>query len=423
MPDSLWAHTATPRVDCPPLRASVNADVAIVGGGFTGLSCALHLAEAGVHSVVLEAAEPGWGASGRNGGMLCPNMKITPAELSARLGTEAGRKAADFSIASADVVMDIITRYSIDCHADQGGWLVPAHSPRALARLENIAREWHDVQAPIELLDAAQMQARLGSSVYYGGLRNVKGGKLHPLSYARGLAGAAAAAGARICANSAVRELQSDNGRWRVVTPGGAVLAERVLIATNGYTDDLWPGLRETVIPAHSFLVATKPLSDNLNGSILPGGDVASDSRRLLLYFRKDHQGRLLLGGRGSIAEPAGPQAFAGLRAQIKVLFPQLGEVEFDHHWFGRICMTRDHIPHLHEPAPGLTIALGYNGRGVAMATAMGKALAEYFIGHDASVLPFPLSEPRKIPLHGLRNQISAVAAAYYKVRDRLETV
>jgi glycine/D-amino acid oxidase-like deaminating enzyme len=423
MPDSLWAHTATPRVDYLPLQSTVNADVAIVGGGFTGLSCALHLAEAGVDSIVLEAAEPGWGASGRNGGLLCPNMKITPAELSALLGSEAGRKAAEFSITSADVVMDIVNRYTIDCHADLGGWLVPAHSPRALTRLEQFARQWHDVQAPVEILDAAQMQARLGSSVYHGGLRNAKGGKLHPLSYARGLARAAAAVGARICANSEVRELRYANGRWRVATAGGAVLAERVLIATNGYTGDLWPGLRETVIPAHSFLVATKPLSDNLRRSILPQGDAASDSRRLLLYFRKDHQGRLLLGGRGSIAEPAGPQAFAGLRAQLKVLFPQLGEVAFDYHWFGRICITRDHIPHLHEPAPGLTMALGYNGRGVAMATAMGRALAAYFAGGDASVLPFPLSEPRKIPLHGLRNQISAVAAAYYKVRDRLETV
>lgn len=423
MPDSLWAHTATPRVDYPPLQSAVSADVAIVGGGFTGLSCALHLAEAGVHSVVLEAAEPGWGASGRNGGMLCPNMKVTPAQLSALLGAEAGRRAAEFSITSADVVMDIVNRYAIDCHADLGGWLVPAHSPRALARLENFAREWHDVQAPIEVLDAAQMRARLGSSVYHGGLRNAKGGKLHPLSYARGLAGAAVVGGAKIFANSEVRELQYDNGRWRVATSGGEVHAERVLVATNGYTGDLWPGLQETVIPAHSFLVATKPLSDNLRRSILPEGDAASDSRRLLLYFRKDHQGRLLLGGRGSTAEPAGPQSFAGLRAQLKVLFPQLEQVEFDHHWFGRICITRDHVPHLHEPAPGLTIALGYNGRGVALATAMGKALAAYFTGGDASVLPFPLTEPRRIPLHRLRNQIGAVAAAYYKVRDRLEVV
>jgi glycine/D-amino acid oxidase-like deaminating enzyme len=140
MPDSLWAHTATPRVDYLPLQSTVNADVAIVGGGFTGLSCALHLAEAGVDSIVLEAAEPGWGASGRNGGLLCPNMKITPAELSALLGSEAGRKAAEFSITSADVVMDIVNRYTIDCHADLGGWLVPAHSPRALTRLEKFAR-------------------------------------------------------------------------------------------------------------------------------------------------------------------------------------------------------------------------------------------------------------------------------------------
>ncbi|MDH3450826.1 MAG: FAD-binding oxidoreductase [Gammaproteobacteria bacterium] len=421
--DSLWAHTATPRVDYPPLQSTVNADVAIVGGGFTGLSCALHLAEAGVQSVVLEAVEPGWGASGRNGGMLIPAMKITPAQLGTLLGPEAGRKAAEFSVRSTDVVMDIVQRYAIDCHADLGGWLVPAHSPRARARLETFAREWHEVQACIEMLDAAQMQARLGSSAYHGGFRHSKGGKLHPLSYARGLARAAATAGARICAHSEVTELQRTQGRWRVVTASGVVRAERVLIATNGYTGDLWPGLRQTVIPAHSFLVATTPLSDNLRSSILPGGDAASDSRRLLLYFRMDHQGRLLLGGRGSVAEPTGAQAFAGLRAQIKALYPQLGEVEFEHHWFGRICITLDKVPHLHQPAPGLTTALGYNGRGVAMATAMGSALANYFVRGDAAELPFPLRTAKKIPLHGIRNQISAATIAYYRVRDLLETL
>ncbi len=200
-------------------------------------------------------------------------------------------------------------------------------------------------------------------------------------------------------------------------TRGPVVYAERVLLATNGYTDALWPRLRQTVIAANSFQVATKRLNDKLLRTVLPEGHVASDTRKLLLYYRL-YRGRLIMGGRGPFREPAGPRDYRHLETVIGLLFPQLKDPRCEFFWSGRVALTRDHVPHVHQPAPGLTILLGYNGRGVAMATTLGTLVAKHLVAPADNPLPLPITGIRPIPLHALHRIYATAILQTYRLRD-----
>ena len=207
---------------------------------------------------------------------------------------------------------------------------------------------------------------------------------------------------------------------WRVRCASGVVIdAKQVLLATNGYTDALWPGLAESVIAANSFIVATRPLPDDIAATVLPGREVASDSRRLLLYFRKDAAGRLLMGGRGPFRDPRTADDWAHLERAARLMYPQLEGIEYEYRWAGRIAITRDFLPHVHTPAEGLTIALGYNGRGIAMATTLGKHLAAFMSG-AAQGLPLPPTSIKPIPFHALQRVYISAGVAWYGLLDAL---
>jgi glycine/D-amino acid oxidase-like deaminating enzyme len=419
MPDTLWAATAPPAAPTPPLDASTAVDVAIVGGGYTGLSTALHLAEAGARVAVLEASEPGWGASGRNGGQVNPTLKHDPDQLQRLLGDRAEPLIAAID-RSADVVYDLIARHRIECHPVRRGWLQVAHTPQAVPALHARAEQWRRRGIAVDVLDRGAVARRIGSEAFAGGWLDPRAGSIQPLMYARGLARAALAAGAAIHGRTLVTGLVRDGTRWRVATAAGPTLqADRVVLATNGYTGPLWPGLERTVLAANSFIVATEPLQGDAARTILPGGETASNTQRLLLYFRRDDQGRLLLGGRGQFAEPVKAADFTHLEHALALIFPQLRGVRCEYRWAGRVAITRDFLPHVHEPAPGITIALGYNGRGVAAATAMGRHLAARMTRADAD-FPFPISPVQPIPLHGLQRFYIAAGVAWYALLDRL---
>jgi glycine/D-amino acid oxidase-like deaminating enzyme len=193
-----------------------------------------------------------------------------------------------------------------------------------------------------------------------------------------------------------------------------------VLLATNGYTDGLWPNLRETVIAVNSFQIATSPLPDELGKAILPRGHVASDTRKLLRYFRRDSTARLLMGGRGPFAAPRGPADFRHLVRMVEDLYPALRDIPYEFHWSGRVALTRDFLPHLHEPVPGLLAFLGCNGRGVGLCTAMGAVIGKHWLQPESSPLPFPITRIRPIPFHGLRRLYVAAVIAYYRLLDLL---
>jgi glycine/D-amino acid oxidase-like deaminating enzyme len=421
-PRALWAVTAEePAPNAPPLKEAVKADVVIVGGGFTGLSAALHLSLKGAEVRVLEAEEPGFGASGRNGGQVIPGLKYDPDELVAMFGLERGERIVEIAGGAADFAFDLIQRHGIRCAPARKGWIQGVHTASQLDFIRRRLAQWELRGAPVRFLDRAEIAELTGTNAYCGGFMDGRGGMIQPLSYARGLARAAITAGAQVHGRSPALRMTRQQSVWRVETPEGAVNAHHVLICTNGYTDDFYPGLKRSIITANSFQVATQPLSNNLRGTILPGGQPVSDTRRLLRYFRLDPEGRLLMGGRGSFDGENRPQRYERLRRAAQRVFPQLGEPDWQFFWSGKVALTADHLPHIHEPKPGVLAGLGYNGRGVAMASRMGKLLADYVSGASAETLGFPITRIKPLPFWSLRRPVLAALINWYRLRDWLD--
>ena len=417
---SLWTATAPAAPDTPALDASVSTDVLVVGAGYTGLSTALHLAERGARVCVLDAHAPGWGASGRNGGQVNPTLKHDPDDLVRLYGAERAEPLIDAVSRSADLVYDLIARHAIDCAPVRAGWLQVGYTQQAVDGMHARARQWERRGVRVEMLDRAATAARIGTPAFAGGWLDGRAGGLQPLAYVRGLVRAAQNLGVQVHGGSPVVALERQGAHWVATTAQGhRVQAQQVVLGTNGYTDGLWPGLARTVLAANSFIVATRPLGA-AGASILPSGETGSTSQRLLLYFRKDAQGRLLMGGRGHFADPQGPQDFAHLERAVALMFPQLGPVQYEYRWAGRIAVTRDFMPHLHQPAPGITMALGYNGRGIAMATSLGQHVAALVAGGGAAACPFPLTPLQPLPLHGLQRFYIAAGVAWYSLLDRI---
>ncbi len=416
---SLWAATAEPAPPAPPLDESRRVDVAIVGGGYTGLSAALHLVEGGASAAVLDAGEPGGAASGLNGGQVNPGLKQDPDEILALYGPEAGERLIQFAGGTADVVFGLIEKHRISCDATRVGWIQPAHSEGALETVKRRVEQWQRRGAPLEVLDRTTTAEFLGTDCYHGASLDRRAGGIQPLSYARGLARAAMAKGAQVFGQTRAVAIDRRNDGFHITTGRGpSIEAPRVLLATNGYTDELWRGLRETVIAANSFQTATSPLPEALARSILPRGHVASDTRKLLRYFRRDATGRFLMGGRGPFADPDGPSDFDHLVRAVVDLYPALRGVSYEFHWSGRVALTRDYLPHLHEPVPGLLAFLGCNGRGVGLGTAMGMAIGKYLLQRESAALPLPITRIRPIPFHGLQRLYVAAVIAYYQLLD-----
>lgn len=418
--DSLWTATANPSPPRPALSGAAEADCAVIGGGFTGLSAALHLVEAGQSVVLLEAESIGWGASGRNGGQVNPGLKVGPATLEALFGRDTGRRMTDLAGRGGDLVFDLIARHGISCDAARVGWIRAAHTPKALKALEALAADWRALGAPVDPLDAAGIERLLGTLDYVGGIIDRRGGNLHPLNYALGLAEAAERAGARLHDDSRVERISAAEDWVTVTTAGGQVTARRAMVCTNAYTGDLAAPLGKTVVPVTSVQVATAPLSDSVARSILPDGHAPSDTRRLLLYFRKDAAGRFIIGGRGALGDDGVLAQQAALRDAAVRLYPQLGDAGWVHAWGGSVALTRDHLPGLHRLGPNVMGGLGYNGRGVAMATVMGTVLARWAAGTPDEDLGFPVTPVRPIPFHRFRNLGLGTTVAAFRVLDRL---
>ncbi|MEM8728946.1 MAG: FAD-binding oxidoreductase [Pseudomonadota bacterium] len=416
---SLWAATANPSPERPRLSGAHEADTVVVGGGFTGLSAALHLAEAGQSVVLLEAETPGWGASGRNGGQVNPGLKPDPEDIEAQFGPDLGARMVARGASGGALVFNLIARHDIACDAANIGWVRSATNAKTLAALENTARQWRARGHDVDDVDAAEMAQLLGVDVYVGGIIDRRGGNLHPLNYALGLADAAERFGARIHGDSRVVELDIAPDQVCLKTQGGQVTAARALLCTNAYTGDLQNPLGKSVVPVTSVQVATEPLSDNVARSILPEGHSPTDTRRLIFYFRKDAAGRFVMGGRGALGDGGILRRQEALRAAAVELYPQLDGVAWTHAWGGNVAMTRSHYPGMHQIAPNVMAGLGFNGRGVAMATVMGTLLADWARGMPEAELDFPLTQAEPIPFHRLRNLGVGATVAAYRLLDR----
>lgn len=420
---SLWASTATPDIQASALQGDAQADVAIVGAGFTGCAAALALALRGARVRLMEANVVGWGASGRTGGQVIPGLKYDPDEIEAMFGADLGARMVNAVGSVGDEVFGLIERHAISCDAQRKGWLQPAFSTRSLDLALRRCESWQRRGANVNPVERSRMAQLLGTEHYLGGWEDRRAGHVQPMSFVRGLAAAAQRAGAVIHTDTPALSLTRDGAKWRVATPQGMVQADQVLLATNGYTDGLWPGLARTVVPMISFQAATIALPDALGKSILPQAHCASDTRRLLWYFRRDAHGRLIMGGRAPYRDNLGPQDASYVRNAVNRLYPQLASTPFEFHWAGRVAMTKDHIPHLHRLDNGLWAALGYNGRGVGMATLMGRFLAELALGAAPKDIPFPVTSMQPIFGYPFTRLAANVLSGYYRVRDQLEAV
>jgi glycine/D-amino acid oxidase-like deaminating enzyme len=399
------------------LQGALRADIAIVGAGFTGLSAALHLAEAGRDALVIDAHSPGWGASGRNGGQVIAGVKYDPDVLEQTHGNSLVATVGS----GPDLVFDLIERHAIDCNPVRNGWLQLAVSEATLRVAAARAAQWQARGAPVRVLDAQEAARLSGSGAYLGGWLDRRGGTVQPLAYARGLASAAQRLGARIFANSPAISLAREGDFWHLQTPQGSVQAASVVLATNAYADRLHDPLRRSVVAVPSYQIATDPLPEALRAQILPERMPVSDMRRLLRYFRTDADGRLVMGARGVYGDAPPAQAMRRQLQAVREIFPQAAGLAFPYRWGGMVAVTPDHMPHLHALAPGLLAGLGYNGRGVAMATVMGRVLADWARGSAPETLGFPVTKVTPLRLHAFSRLGVRAVVKYYAARDALE--
>lgn len=397
-PISLWDRTAGERDIGTPFREGGSYDVVIVGGGYTGLSTALHAAEAGLSAYVIEAERIGHGGSGRNAGLVNAGVWMPPDKVVEALGAKVGPAFVARFGAAPDMVFDLIEKHQIRCEATRSGTIHAAHARSGLKGLEARHAAWSRLGAPVELLGPEDVTDLTGSRAYAGGLLDHRAGTVNPMGYVRGLARAALGAGAEIGVGARAIGLHRDGDRWRVETEAGAVTGRHVVLGTNAYTDTLWPGLMRGFSTIHYMQFATTPLGPEA-AHIMPGKQGLWDTGPIMCSLRRDASDRLVVGTMGRVR---GGLSRRWAERMLARAFPELGSVEFEEAWHGKIAMTPDHLPRIHRLADGVWTAIGYNGRGITTGTVFGQALAGLLTGGDPSDLPLPLSEPRAVKGAGL---------------------
>jgi len=397
----------------------------VVGGGFSGLSTALHLARRGIRTLVLEGQEIGWGASGRNNGQVIPTMSAVEPDAAVKRFGEAGERFVRLVAQSADVLFQLARNEGIDCEAEQTGWYQPAHSPGRVRLSEKRVNAWRRFGAPAELLGREESIKLLGTDFWHGGMFNPTGGHINPLAFVRGLADACRRHGVVMHEHSTVTGCRREGDRWRVTTAEGSVLAGTVVLATNAYTDAMTPRLEpriaHSIVPMISWQMATPPVDDGLRATIVPRRTAVSDTRADLRFFRYDARNRLITGGSVLGARNARDRVAANASQRLGEAFPRLREVSFTHVWNGRIGITQDRYPHIHRLAPGLWSWVGCNGRGVALSISLGRELAAAVAGVPLNELALPVTEVATMPFYPIARRVAPFVLAWLKRRDNVE--
>jgi glycine/D-amino acid oxidase-like deaminating enzyme len=408
----LWEETSPePRVDTHEFPEGSAFHVAIVGAGYTGLSCALTLAEAGRRVIVLEAGEPGHGGSGRNGGQVQAGFGTSLSEFLMSAPPEQAVEISHVANTCADELFALVEKHKIRCEAVRSGLIRGIHHPRLFASIRAKA----EADSVLKFMDRRETAHHLGADIYHGAVYDPRCGRINPMAYARGLARAAAAAGIQIVSQCRAEKLIEQAGGWSLETPKGTIKADQVVLATEAYADDLCEDLKRSIVVVNSFQIATAPFE----GGPLAAGEVASDTRRLVFYYRRDGEGRLIVGSRGSRTGFDRFEKYAFLRNWLAASYPMVAQVPITHYWAGQVAITLDRVPHAHNPRPGLHIVTGYNGKGVAMATAIGNRLACRIIDDRPEILALPVRPLRPIPFWIFRNLGVAAHVALYRQLDR----
>jgi len=419
--ESYYAASANDKVERSQLADNVEADICIIGAGYTGLSTAIHLLELGFSVTVLEAARIGWGASGRNGGQIVNSFSRDIDSIEKTVGKESGKLFGEMAFEGSRIIKELIHKYNIQCDLKNGG-VFAAINPKQMGHLEaqKVLWEKHGHMGHLELLDGKGIRSVVDSERYVGGLLDKSGGHIHPLNLALGEAHAVESLGGKIFEDSAVIKVEQGDSPI-VHTAKGSVKAKFVVVAGNAYLNGLMPQLQAKSMPCGTQVVTTEPLSDELAASLLPQDYCVEDCNYLLDYFRLSGDKRLIYGG-GVVygaRDPANIEAI--IRPKMLETFPQLKDVKIDYTWTGNFLLTLSRLPQVGRIGDNVYYSQGCSGHGVTYTHLAGKILAEAIHGQatrfDAFAslphYPFPGGHMFKIPF-------SAVGAWYYTMRDKL---
>jgi glycine/D-amino acid oxidase-like deaminating enzyme len=416
----LWRKTVAPHHAASAVSGDLTTDVLVVGGGFTGLAAALGARDSGVDVILLEGNEIGSAASGRNNGLVISHhSKASPKEFETIYGPAYGERYNRMVADSAGVAFGLMQRFGIDAHQVQKGWLQPAHNEATLARARTFYEEWKAFGADVSWMDREEVSERIGSP-YLGGWMVHNSGHINPFAMTIGLAGALEREGVKIFENSRATRLEKVEGGWRVHTVSGSVTAPEVVLATNALTNDIWPGLKRTLIPIKVFQAATEPLDEALRAQILVGNPAVSDMRADMRYFHYDCDNRLVSGathtfwinetdrGRAKVARMLG-KAFKAFGGEPKVL----------EYWKGTFAVVPDRRPRLYRLAPGLVFGGVYSGRGVALAMSLGQEIGRWAAGRRTDAqMSLPVTAMKRVPFHPIAVQVANRMHPWNRIKD-----
>lgn len=405
---NLWRATSAVTAKACPLDGDATADLAIVGGGFTGNAAALEAARRGASVILLEAETFGHGGSGRNVGLVNAGLWLPPEDVIATMGPEAGSRLMTMLADAPGLVWSLIAREGIDCEATPNGTLHLAHSAAGAKAIAERHRQGRALGAPLQLLNAAETARRTGSSAFHGALFDPRAGTIQPLAYARGLANAAIGAGARLHEHTRVSRIDRHGDAWRIAANGQTVTAKALLLATNAYFEGIEIPNRPQFVPVSYSQFATAPMPDALRKTILAGGEGCWDTALVMSSFRTDRAGRMIVGGIGNAGGRGSAIHANWARRKLRQVYPQLADMAFEHAWHGRIAMTGDHIPKILRLGPSAYACFGYSGRGIGPGTLFGTRAAAALVGGAEDDLPVA-------PVAAHTEHLPAARAAYYE--------
>lgn len=419
---SYYAATLTETVTGDRLDETIQAEVCVIGGGFTGLSAALHLARTGRSVVLLEQSLLGWGASGRNGGQVHVGLRRDQDWLEARVGVPAARRLWQLALDGRAHLDWLMGTYGIDCDF-RDGYLHADHKASYVKHTRDYVQKLRDEYdySSVRFVDRDEISALVDTTTYFGGSLDTRGGHLHPLKLAVGMARAAQSHGARLFEDAEVTALQRRSNAWEARTRSGAIRADKVVLACNGYLRGLSDDVAAHVMPINNFVAVTEPLGEERAAALIRGGLAISDSRFVVHYYRMTREHRLLFGGGENYGYRFPRDIGEFVRPHVLGVFPQLAGVRFDFAWGGTLSITPTRMPYLREVASGCFNASGFSGLGVVLAPYAGKIIADALGGDRDAFQAFAGVPVPKFPGGpALRWPTLVAAMSYYALRDRL---
>jgi len=417
---SLWKATANCYTKGTPLEGNVEADVVIIGAGFTGLSSAYHLQKLGRSAIVIEQETIGYGASGRNGGMVLPGYKPTMQELTKKYGTDEAKQLNDLSLRSVQLVKSINEEHQINCDFRRTGHIVTAYKAKHFEELKNESDYLNEhFGYESRVLDKNQMHQEIDSPLYHGCLVDNSSYSFHPLNYAIGLGEAAKSVGAKIFEHSKALSIEYGQNNVKVVTEKGTVTARDIIVATDGYSGKIINELNKGVLPISARIIATEQLPESVVNSVIPKDRMVFDTSHFLYYFRRTPDNRIVFGG-GDIRPNLGEEGYQSVYDAMVKIMPKLAGSKIDYRWGGFIGVTVDTFPLIGKSKEGAYFATGYSGHGASLSTLFGKLLAQWIITGDAGGFRFEKERLKSFPLYNQKTLLVNLAHISFKMLDMI---